>query len=300
MKINNLLLRNNYSIPIIGIGTVKVNNLNEIIPAAINNGYSLIDTAINYKNEEEIGKALQGKREKVFIVSKIQISTNGYNETLKAVEGSLKRLKTTYIDLMLIHQPFGDVYGEWRALEKLYNEGVLKSIGVSNFDVPKLMDLLIHSSIQPMVNQIELHPYFQQKELVEFCKQEDIIIQAWSPLGQGKINFNKDKILCDIAQKYNKSVYEIILRWDIQNNIIPLPRTTSIEHLKSNIDISNFELSEEDIDNIKKLDQNHTFYQDHRNPDVVKLLSVLVNNNDDKTKLNISADYYDYVYDKKK
>lgn len=295
-RMNELVLNNGYKIPMIGIGTAKVGNLSKVLPMGLKLGYRLIDTAINYGNEEEIGEIIQEYREKVFLVSKIQISCHGYEETLKAVENSLRRLRTKYIDLMLIHQPYGDIYGEWRALEELYLKGKLKAIGVSNFNSSRLMDLCIHSTIKPMVNQIELHPYFQQKEIVELCRLENILIQAWSPLGQGKIDFSKEEVLMEIAKCHKKTIQEVILRWHIQNGIIPLPRTQSLEHLKKNINIDTFELLDEEMDRINNLDRGRTFFQDHNDANVVKLLSVLVNNNDEAKKLNISDDYLEYVF----
>ena len=279
----------------IGMGTVKVNNLLEIINSGIEIGYELIDTAINYGNEQEIGDIIKEYRKKVFLVSKVQIFSEGYENTILSVQESLERLNTSYIDLMLIHQPYGDIYGEWRALETLYREGKVRAIGVSNFNAARLMDLCLHCKIKPSVNQVELHPYFQQKELIKFCKEENIVIQAWSPLGQGKIDFSKDTILTGIANNHGKTIQEVILRWDLQNGIIPLPRTGSVEHLRSNYDIFDFQLSEEEMQLISNLDKNHTFYQDHTSNEITKLLSVLVCSDSEREKLNVDETYLKFA-----
>lgn len=293
-----IILNNGCQIPVIGMGTVKVNNLSEIINAGIEIGYELIDTAINYGNEKEIGDIIKEYRTKVFLVSKIQIFSEGYENTILSVQESLERLDTSYIDLMLIHQPYGDIYGEWRALETLYREGKVRAIGVSNFNSARLMDLCLHCKIKPSVNQVELHPYFQQKELVKFCKEENIVVLAWSPLGQGKIDFSKDKILTGIANNHGKTIQEVILRWDLQNGIIPLPRTGSVEHLRSNYDIFDFQLSNEEMQLISDLDKNHTFYQDHNSNEITKLLSVLVCSASERKKLNVDETYLEFALGK--
>ncbi len=294
-----IFLNNGYSIPSIGLGTVHVQNLDEIINEGFKIGYELIDTAANYGNEREIGKIIKDYRNKIFIISKIQIFSDGYENTILAVKKTLKRLNTSYIDLMLIHQPYGDIFGEWRALEMLYKQGVIKAIGVSNFSVDRLMDLCLHCKIKPSVNQVELHPYYQQKNLLSFCKEENIVLQAWSPLGQGKIDFSKDTILMNIANNHGKTVQEIILRWDLQNGVIPLPRTHSVEHLKSNFDIFNFNLSDDEMKLISSLDKNHTFYQDHNNKDIVKLLSVLVSSDLERESLNVDENYLKFAFGKR-
>ena len=294
-----IILNNGYKIPVMGMGTVQVKNLSEIINAGVKIGYKLIDTAVNYGNEEEIGNIVREYREKIFLVSKIQIFSEGYENTILSVQKSLERLNTSYIDLMLIHQPYGDVYGEWRALETLYREGKIRAIGVSNFNSARLMDLCIHCKIKPSVNQVELHPYFQQKELIKFCNEENIVIQAWSPLGQGKIDFSKDRVLVEIANNHSKTIQNVILRWNIQRGIIPLPRTESIEHLRSNFDIFDFQLSDEEMQLISKLDENHTFYQDHNSNEITKLLSVLVCSEDERKKLNVDEDYLKFALGKR-
>lgn len=294
-----IILNNGYKIPVMGMGTVQLKNLSEIINAGVKIGYKLIDTAVNYGNEEEIGNIVREYREKIFLVSKIQIFSEGYENTILSVQKSLERLNTSYIDLMLIHQPYGDVYGEWRALETLYREGKIRAIGVSNFNSARLMDLCIHCKIKPSVNQVELHPYFQQKELIKFCNEENIIVQAWSPLGQGKIDFSKDRGLVEIANNHSKTIQNVILRWNIQRGIIPLPRTESIEHLRSNFDIFDFQLSDEEMQLISKLDENHTFYQDHNSNEITKLLSVLVCSEDERKKLNVDEDYLKFALGKR-
>lgn len=300
MKVEKrITLNNGYHIPTIGMGTVRVKNLSEIINAGVKFGYELIDTAINYGNEKEIGDIIKEYREKIYVVSKIQIFSEGYENTILSVQKSLERLNTSYIDLMLIHQPYGDIYGEWKALETLYREGKVRAIGVSNFNSARLMDLCIHCKIKPSVNQVELHPYFQQKELIKFCKEEDIVIQSWSPLGQGKIDFSKDKVLEEIASNHGKTIQNIILRWNLQSGVIPLPRTGSIEHLRSNFDIFDFQLSDDEMKLISALDQNHTFYQDHDSSEITKLMSVLVCDDSERERLNVDEDYLKFALGKR-
>ncbi|PVX52592.1 diketogulonate reductase-like aldo/keto reductase [Balneicella halophila] len=260
-------LSNQTKIPSIGFGTYKAKGeiAIEAVTNALRTGYTHIDTAAVYENEQEIGFAINDAkipRESLFLTSKLWNKERGFNTTLKAFEKTLTRLKTDYLDLYLIHWPADphqfDNWAElntetWRAFEKLYQEGKIKAIGVSNF-LPKHLDALIaKSTISPMVNQIEFHPGYWQQEVTEYCKGKDILVQAWSPLGRAKILENKT--LTNIAEKYNKTTAQICLRWVLHHKVLPLPKTVTPKRMKENLDIFDFELSTEEISLIDKLPQ---------------------------------------------
>ncbi len=275
----NLKLNNGLEMPILGFGTMQVKNLDEMIPAAYEAGYRLFDTAANYDNEEEVGDAIKKSglnREDLFITSKMQILRNGYEGTFQAVEDSLTKLQIDYIDLYLIHQPYGDIYGEWRALEKLYKEGRIRAIGVANFEPFRLMDLIVHNEIVPAVNQIEIHPYCQMQSEHQFDLEQGIQTQAWSPVAKNKSNLFTQPILLDMAEKYGKSVHQVILRWVTQRGISAIPRTSNISHLKDNINIFDFCLTDDEMALISSLDRGKTMFFDHLDPKIVKTLSLVV------------------------
>lgn len=256
IKLNN----GNY-IPSIGYGTSMVTGIEciDIIKRAINVGYTHIDTASAYKNEKEIGQAIKESnidRDKLFITSKVWKDSMGYENTLKSFNQTLKDLQLEYVDLFLVHWPKNNDkqlnIDTWKALEKLYKDGKAKSIGVSNFLKKHLEIILENSEIVPAVNQIEFHPGLIRKETIDFCKENNIVIEAWSPLGKGKMLNNET--LINIAKKYNKSVAQICLKWCLQNDVIPLPKSESEERMKQNLDLFDFEISVEDmniINNIK-------------------------------------------------
>jgi 2,5-diketo-D-gluconate reductase A len=211
-------------------------------------------------------------REKLFITTKLRIQSQGYEGTLKAFERSLKRLQLDYIDLYLIHQPYGDVYGEWRAMEELYQQGKVKAIGVSNFQPDRIMDLMIHNTITPAVNQIEVNPFQQQIETQKFMQDNRVQVEAWAPFAEGKNNIFQNEILLSIAAKYKKSATQVILRWVVQRGIIALAKSTRKERMIENISVFDFELSAEDMTAIATLDTKISCFFDHRNPDMVKWL----------------------------
>jgi 2,5-diketo-D-gluconate reductase A len=271
-------LNNGVEMPILGFGVFQVTDLAECersVIDAIATGYRLIDTAASYGNEEAVGKAIKRSgvaREDLFITTKLWIQSNGYEGTKKAFENSLKRLQLDYLDLYLIHQPFGDVYGEWRAMQDLYKEERLRAIGVSNFQPDRLIDLIIHNEIVPAVNQIETHPFHQQIETQKFLQENNVQMESWGPFAEGKNNIFHNELLLSIGKKYNKSVAQVILRWLIQRGVVAIPKSVRKERMKENFNIFDFELSPEDMEAIKALDTKTTFFFDHRDPAMVKWL----------------------------
>jgi diketogulonate reductase-like aldo/keto reductase len=242
---------------------------------AIQTGYSHIDTAASYQNEEAVGSGIKQSgvaREKLFITTKLWIRSNGYEGTLKAFGNSLKRLQLDYIDLYLIHQPFGDVYGEWRAMEELYQQGKIRAIGVSNFHPDRIMDLMIHNKITPAVNQIEVNPFQQQIDTQKFLQDNSVQVEAWAPFAEGRNNIFQNEILLSIAARHKKSVAQVILRWLVQRGIIALSKSTRKERMIENISVFDFEISAEDVAAITTLDTNTSSFFDHRNPEMVKWL----------------------------
>ena len=267
MKISNIMdkteLYNKVKMPWLGYGTYKAhdNELVEGIKYALSFGYRLIDTAEMYENEEEVGKAIRESRiprEEIFITSKVWNTNQGYESTLRSFENSLKRLGVDYLDLYLIHWPVRGKYIEtWKALEKIYKEGRVRAIGVSNFLIHHLKDIIDNCEIVPMVNQVEFHPYLLQKDLLEFCKKNKIQLEAWSPIMRGKVNDIPQ--IVEIAKKYNKTPAQIALRWDLQHEVVTIPKSVHKERIKENAEIFDFELTEEEMRIIDSLDQNKRF-----------------------------------------
>jgi diketogulonate reductase-like aldo/keto reductase len=254
-------LHNGVKMPWVGLGVFKVNEGEEVVQsvkAAIKNGYISIDTAAIYKNEEGVGQAIKESgipREELFITTKLWNAEQGYETTLEAFETSLNKLGLDYLDLYLIHWPGKNKYKEtWKAFEKLYKEGRVRAIGVSNFQVHHLEDLISSAEIKPMVNQVEFHPHLTQKELLSYCKKEGIQLEAWSPLKQGQLL--NEPVLEDLAHKYNKSVAQVILRWDLQHGVVTIPKSIKEHRIIENADIFDFELSAEDIEKIDGLNQD--------------------------------------------
>jgi 2,5-diketo-D-gluconate reductase A len=271
-------LNNGVEMPILGFGVFQVTDLAECersVLDAINTGYRSIDTAASYGNEEAVGKAIKTsgvKREELFITTKLWIQSNGYEGTKKAFENSLKRLQIDYLDLYLMHQPFGDVYGEWRAMQDLYKEGRVKAIGVSNFHPDRLIDLIIHNEIVPAVNQIETHPFNQQIETQKFLQENNVQMESWGPFAEGKNNIFHNELLLSIGKKYNKSIAQVILRWLTQRGVVAIPKSVRKERMAENFSIFDFELSAEDMEAIKTLDTKTSSFFDHRDPAMVKWL----------------------------
>ncbi|RFM28543.1 aldo/keto reductase [Deminuibacter soli] len=271
-------LNNGVEMPILGFGVFQVKDLAECersVIAAIESGYRLIDTAESYMNEEAVGSAIKASgvpREELFITTKLFIKSNGYEGAMKAFEKSLKKLQLDYLDLYLIHQPFGDVYGEWRALEELYRQGKVRAIGVSNFQSDRLIDLIIHNEIVPAVNQVETHPFHQQHEAHTFMQDNNVQIESWGPFAEGKNDIFKNELLASIGAKYNKSIAQVILRWLTQRGVVAIPKSVRKERMEENINIFDFDLSAADMEAIKTLDTASSAFFDHRDPAMVKWL----------------------------
>ena len=277
-QMQNVKLNNGVEMPILGFGVFQVTDLAECersVVDAIETGYRLIDTAASYGNEEAVGKAIKRStvaRPDLFITTKVWIQSNGYEGTKKSFENSLKQLQTDYLDLFLMHQPFGDVYGTWRAMQDLYREGKVRAIGVSNFHPDRLIDLIVHNEIVPAVNQIETHPFNQQIETQKFLEENKVQIESWGPFAEGKNNIFSDELLVSIADQYNKSVAQVILRWLVQRGVVAIPKSVRKERMKENFNIFDFELSAEDMEAVKTLDTKTSSFFDHRDPAMVKWL----------------------------
>ncbi|NHM31868.1 aldo/keto reductase [Neobacillus terrae] len=263
-------LHNGVEMPWFGLGVFKVKEGSEVIDsvkAAIKNGYISIDTAAVYKNEEGVGQGIKESgvpREELFITSKVWNADQGYESTLKAFDTSLEKLGLDYLDLYLIHWPVKGKYVEtWKALEKLYKNGRVKAIGVSNHHVHHLKDILAEAEIKPMVNQVEYHPHLTQKELHEFCKSEGIQLEAWSPLKQGELL--NEPVIAEIGEKYQKSAAQVILRWDLQNEVVTIPKSIKEHRIIENASIFDFELSSEDMERINSLNKNERIGSDPDN-----------------------------------
>jgi 2,5-diketo-D-gluconate reductase A len=271
-------LNNGLEIPVLGFGVFQINDpvqCEQSVVDAIEAGYRHIDTAQSYLNEEAVGKGIKRSgiaRKDLFVTTKLWIQKDGYEGTKKAFERSLKRLQMDYVDLFLIHQPYGDVYGEWRAMEELYSEGKIKAIGVSNFQPDRLMDLIINNKVVPAVNQIEVNPFHQQNEAYKFMHENNIHVEAWAPFAEGKNNIFTNEVLVTIANKYKKTVAQVILRWLTQRGIIVLSKSVKKERMVENMNVLDFKLSSEDIDTIAILDTKTSSFFDHRDPAMVKWL----------------------------
>lgn len=271
-------LINGVKIPILGYGTLQISpkQAKECVLNALKTGYRLIDTAAAYFNEQEIGQAIKESklsRSEIFITTKVWVQDAGYENTLKAFDKSLKNLGLDYIDLYLIHHPYNDYYGSWKAMEELYLQGKVKAIGVCNFSAERFVDLCLNSTIKPMLNQIELHPFYQQDELSRVLNLYDCKIQAWGPLFEGQRRIFDNHILKNIAEKYNKTVAQVILRWHIQNHIIAIPKTTHLDRMRENMNIWDFELDDLDLAAIAKMDLGYSEIINHQSYTTAKWLN---------------------------
>jgi len=271
-----LILNNGVKMPIIGFGVYQVPDAEECENAvyeALMAGYRLIDTASGYLNEEAVGRAIKRSgvpREELFITTKLWVQDANYERAKLSFAKSLKKLELDYLDLYLIHQPFGDYYGAWRAIEELYREGKIKAIGVSNFLPDRLMDLIMHNEIVPAVNQIETHPFYQQTESNAFMKEQGVQHQSWAPFAEGLNNMFSNEVLVSIAEKHNKSVAQVVLRWLVQRQVVVIPKSTKKERIIENFDIFDFELSTADIEQISALDTRESLFLSYHDPEVAK------------------------------
>ncbi len=273
-----LTLNNGVEMPVLGFGVFQIPDPEECeraVKDALSVGYRLIDTAASYMNEAAVGNAIKASgipREDLFITTKVWIQSDGYTGTKKAFEQSLKKLQLDYLDLYLMHQPYGDVYGTWRAMEELYKTGKIRSIGVSNFHPDRLMDLIVHNEIVPAVNQIETHPFHQQQETQAFLEENKVQIESWGPFAEGKNHLFTNELLQAIANRYHKSIAQVVLRWLTQRGVIVIPKSIRKERMEENFNIFDFVLSIEDMEAIKVLDLKTSSFFDHRDPAMVKWL----------------------------
>lgn len=269
-------LNNGVEMPILGFGVYQITDVAECeqcVYDAIMAGYRLIDTAALYHNEEAVGRGIKRSgiaREELFITTKLWLNDAGYESAKQAFAKSLERLGLDYIDLYLIHQPFGDLYGAWRAMEELYYEGKIRAIGVSNFKPDRVMDFICNNEIVPAVNQIELHPFCQQKDAAQFLADNGVQTQSWAPFAQGTDGLFDNAVLLSIAAEHQKSVAQIVLRWMIQRNIAVIPKSVRKERIAENYSVFDFELSADDMARIATLDEGESAFFDHHNPEVVK------------------------------
>jgi 2,5-diketo-D-gluconate reductase A len=274
----SVTLNNGVEMPLLGFGVFQVTDAEECersVYDAIRTGYRLIDTAAAYGNEEAVGKAIKRAgvpREELFVTTKLWIADAGYERTKQAFDRSLQRLQLEQVDLYLIHQPFGDVHGAWRAMEELYREGPIRAIGVSNFQPDRLMDLMVHNEVVPAVNQIETHPFHQQTETQKFLQANGVQHEAWAPFAEGQHNIFENELLLSLAGKYQKTVAQIILRWLTQRGIVAIPKSVRKERIEENFDVFDVELSPEDMEAIATLDRKESSFFDHRDPAMVKAL----------------------------
>jgi len=274
-----VILNNGVEMPILGFGVFQIPDASECEQAvnnAIETGYRSIDTAASYMNEVAVGNAIKNcgiDREELFITTKLWVQDAGYENTKTAFQKSLEKLQLDYLDLYLIHQPYGDVFGSWRAMQELYHEGKIKAIGVANFHPDRMIDLIVNSGFTPAVNQIETHPFHQQINTQKFLQDNKVQIQSWGPFAEGKNNIFHNEVLSGIGAKYNKSVAQVILRWLMQRGIVAIPKSVRKERMAENFDIFDFELSAEDMQAIVALDTNASLFFDHRDPERVKWIS---------------------------
>jgi len=272
-------LNNGVVMPILGFGVFQIADLSECERAvvdAIDVGYRSIDTAASYENEEAVGRAIRRSgvpREQLFITTKLWIADTGYEKTKQAFQRSMKRLQIDYLDLYLIHQPYGDVYGSWHAMQELYREGVIKAIGVSNFHPDRVMDFIMHQEVPPAVNQVEAHPFHQQVSTQQFLQENKIQIESWGPFAEGKNNIFHNEVLGSIAKKHDKTVAQVIVRWLTQREVVVIPKSVRKERMAENFDVFAFKLDAQDMNAIKSLETGASLFFDHRDPAMVKWLS---------------------------
>ena len=274
------ILNNGVEMPVLGFGVYQVEETvcEQCVCDAIAAGYRSIDTASAYLNERAVGRAIRRSgvpREELFITTKLWVQDAGYESTKRAFAKSLERLQLDYLDLYLIHQPFGDVYGSWRAMEELYREGAVRAIGVSNFQPDRLVDLILHNEVLPAVNQVETHPFCQQTEAAAVMASEGVQIESWAPFAEGRNNLFGNGTLVSLAAKYRKSVAQVVLRRLIQRGVVVIPKSVRPERMAENIAVFDFHLAPEDMDLIATLDTRRSCFLSHRDPETVKWLGTM-------------------------
>jgi 2,5-diketo-D-gluconate reductase A len=274
-----VILNNGVSMPVLGFGVFQIADPSECersVVDAIEQGYRLIDTAASYMNESAVGKGIKASgaaRGELFVTSKLWVQDTGYENTRQAIDKSLSRLQLDYLDLFLIHQPFGDVHGSWRAMQDAYREGKLRAIGVSNFHPDRLMDIAAFNDITPAVNQIEVNPFLQQAESVAFMKGLGVQAEAWAPFAEGRNNLFHNEVLASIGTKHGKTIGQVVLRWLTQRGIVVLAKSVRKERMAENLAVLDFQLDDDDIARIASLDTNTSSFFSHRDPAIVKWMS---------------------------
>lgn len=275
------VLSNGVKIPQLGYGVYQTTKqeCERCVLDALKLGYRLIDTAQSYFNEEEVGNAIKKSgiaRREIFITTKVWIEHYGYEECKKSIEESMRKLQVDYIDLLLLHQPFADYYGAWRALEEYYECGKVRAIGISNFYPDRMVDISAFARIKPMVNQVELHPYNQQIEAEKWHDKYGIQLEAWAPFLEGRENIFKDPVLTDIAKRYEKTVAQVIIRWHLQRGIVVIPKSVHYNRMAENFNVFDFELSAQDMVQIASLDKNRSAFFSHTDPNMVEWFAKMV------------------------
>ncbi|MCL6489995.1 MAG: aldo/keto reductase [Alicyclobacillus mali] len=269
-------LNNGVRMPMLGFGTYQITDLDlceRSVLHAIRVGYRLIDTAASYQNEQAVGEAIRKSgvpREELFVTTKLWVEHAGYESTLAAFQRSLDRLQLDYVDLYLIHQPFGDVYGAWRAMQELYKAGKIRAIGVSNFAPDRLIDLIMHHEITPAVNQVETHPFCQQIEAHKIMQAYGVQIESWGPFAEGRNGLFENPVLAEIGKRHGKSVAQVVLRWLIQRGVVVIPKSVRPERIQENFNVFDFELSAEEMDEIRALDTGKSLFFSQTDPEIVK------------------------------
>jgi 2,5-diketo-D-gluconate reductase A len=273
-QIPKITLNNGVRIPILGFGVYQIpaEQTEQAVTDALAAGYRHIDTAAAYANEEAVGRAIENSgipREELFVTTKLWVSDAGEDRAKRAFEKSLQRLGLDHLDLYLIHQPFGDYYGSWRAMEQLHREGVIKAIGVSDFYPDRLVDLVDHNEITPAINQIETHPYFQRADYQELMRERGVQIESWGPFAEGRNNLFFDPVLSEIGAAHGKSVAQVVLRWLIQRDVVVIPKSVRADRMAENIDVFDFQLTDDEMTRIAAMDTGVSLFFDHRDPAVV-------------------------------
>ncbi len=274
-------LSNGVKMPVLGYGVYQVTpeECERCVLDALAAGYRLLDTAQSYFNEEQVGSAIRRSgvpREEIFLTTKVWVEHYGYEAARASVLESMRKLKTDYLDLVLLHQPFADYYGAYRALEKLYEEGKIRAIGVSNFYPDRLVDLASFARIRPMVNQVEIHPYHQQQEAKHWMDKYGVQAEAWAPFGEGRGGLFRDPVLTEIGQKHGKTAAQVVLRWHLQRGVVAIPKSVRPERMRENIDVFDFALSAEEMERIGALDQKQSAFFSHQDPNMVEWFVELV------------------------
>lgn len=269
-------LNNGIEMPLLGFGVFQITDIKEAEKAvltALDAGYRLIDTASSYGNEEAVGRAIKQSgitRSDIFVTTKLWVQDTGYEATKRAINESLKKLQLDYLDLYLIHQPYGDVYGSWRAMEEAYESGMIRAIGVSNFEPDRIWDLALYNRVRPAVNQIEINPWMQQQDAVKFLQDKAIQPEAWAPFAEGKNQIFSNPLLQEIGLSHHKSVGQVILRWLIQRKIVVIPKSVHRERIVENSNIFDFTLTDQEMTKINRLDKRQSQFFDHRDPAAVE------------------------------